>query len=133
MSKLKLLLISAYIFFDLLGRNVDGRNIMVQFAKYGPNAERMSILVGIGLKSCRLVKEVIGLNQGRIEPVRRSNRWSKPDLGDGTVRLKRYCTHHRILFIVACYVFCLLLQSKRKNCGSNPKDKGKVKKSQPSA
>ncbi|RRT75939.1 hypothetical protein B296_00024555 [Ensete ventricosum] len=84
MSKLKLLLISAYIVFDLLGRNVDGRNIMVQFAKYGPNAERI---------------------------------W----------------THHRILFIVACYVFCLLLQSQWKNCGSNPKDKGKVKKSQPSA
>ncbi|CAD5192473.1 serine/arginine-rich splicing factor SC35-like isoform X1 [Musa acuminata AAA Group] len=30
-----------FIFFDLLGRNVDGRNIMVQFAKYGPNAERI--------------------------------------------------------------------------------------------
>jgi arginine/serine-rich splicing factor 2 len=28
-------------FYCLLGKIVDGREIMVQFAKYGPNAERM--------------------------------------------------------------------------------------------
>jgi len=37
----KFKVINLYFGFFLLGRVVDGREIMVQFAKYGPNAERM--------------------------------------------------------------------------------------------
>jgi hypothetical protein len=36
-----LLMICCLSFFFFSGRVVDGREIMVQFAKYGPNAERM--------------------------------------------------------------------------------------------